>query len=86
MNRRNFFLRALVVVSSCVLAKTAAAKLTCGVDVQKKGIVVGAISHWNGPWPVDVGAPAFGAAMAAAAESFEISDFPYDVHPLARLR
>jgi hypothetical protein len=48
------------------------------------------VASWAGaPWPLDAGAPAFGAAMAAAAESFSVSergfDVPANLMPIAQL-
>ena len=39
----------------------------------------GVASFAGAPWPVDVGAPAFGAAMAAAAEGFSVAEQGFDV-------
>ena len=39
----------------------------------------GTASFAGAPWPIDMGAPAFGAAMAATAASFAVAERGYDV-------
>jgi hypothetical protein len=41
----------------------------------------GVASFAGAPWPVDIGAPAFGAAMAASAEAFSLSAQGLDLPP-----
>jgi hypothetical protein len=49
----------------------------------------GTASFAGAPWPVDLGAPAFGAGMAAAAASFAVAergfDVPSGINPLTQL-
>jgi len=48
----------------------------------------GVASFAAAPWPIDMGAPAFGAAMALAAQSFAIAergyDIPYGTNPIVQ--
>jgi hypothetical protein len=47
------------------------------------------VASWAGaPWPIDIGAPAFGAQMALAAESFSALqgfDIPANINPVTQL-
>jgi hypothetical protein len=74
-------------VAQLVFGRTAA-----GEKVRQNAAVAGSggVASWAAaPWPVDVGAPAFGASMAALAGGFAVAaggyDIPSGVNPLTQL-
>jgi hypothetical protein len=64
------------------LANLVLGRATAEGQVGSAAAVAGAMgtaSFAAAPWPIDLGAPAFGAAMAAAAGSFAVAERGYDV-------
>ena len=52
-----------------------------GIVAQQAGVAgASGTASWAGaPWPIDLGAPGFGAAMAAAAGSFAVAEEGFDI-------